>query len=250
MMNRREEILHMLAAGEGQTVEFKSSFNTEAHHEERWQYPLNAIREIVINMIIHRNYQDTNDSIIKIYDNRIEFFNPGNLLPPLTIEKLLIGEYSSVVRNANIAAIFKEAGVIEKYGSGIQRILISFKKYGMKAPVFENFQHGFKVTVFSGNETPFIEKVGLNESMTGGQTGGQTCGQTIRIDLLSEAQNEVLELIKQNNRITRKMLAGMLGKSESAIQKHINLLKSKMLLKRIGGDFGGYWEVNDKTIEQ
>jgi len=47
--------------------------------EERWDYPLNAIREIVINSIIHRDYTSPSDSIIKVYDDKIEFFNPGNL---------------------------------------------------------------------------------------------------------------------------------------------------------------------------
>jgi ATP-dependent DNA helicase RecG len=47
--------------------------------EERWQYPLEALREIVINMIVHRDYQHTGDSVIKIFDNYIEFFNPGPL---------------------------------------------------------------------------------------------------------------------------------------------------------------------------
>lgn len=124
----------------------------EPQHEERWQYPLNAVREIVINMIVHRNYQDPNDSIIKIYNDRIEFFNPGKLMEPLTIDRLLSGEYSSVVRNKNIAAIFKEAGLIEKYGSGIQRILLSFKQYGLNAPVFQDFQHGFRVVIYARTE--------------------------------------------------------------------------------------------------
>jgi len=47
--------------------------------EERWEYPLDAIREIVINMIVHRDYRSSSDSIIKIFNNRIEFFNPGGL---------------------------------------------------------------------------------------------------------------------------------------------------------------------------
>jgi ATP-dependent DNA helicase RecG len=222
-------------------------------HEERWQYPLNAVREIVVNMVVHRNYQDSNDSIIKIYNDRIEFFNPGKLLEPLTIDRLLTGEYSSVIRNKNIAAIFKEAGMMEKYGSGISRILISFKKHGLKAPVFENFQHGFRVTIFAENETsnskgdeystPNTDK--QTGGQTSGQTGSQTGDQTIFTGHLTAPQKEVLELIFQNNRITRKELAGKLGKSESAIQKNINLLKSKKLIKRIGGDFGGYWEVNN-----
>ena len=56
--------------------------------EERWDYPMDAIREIIINMIVHRDYRSANDSTIKIFDERIEFFNPGALLEDLTVEKI------------------------------------------------------------------------------------------------------------------------------------------------------------------
>jgi ATP-dependent DNA helicase RecG len=85
---------------------------------------------------------------VKIYDNQIEFFNPGRLPEGLTIEKLLKGEYISVVRNRKIADIFKEVGLIEKYGTGIRRILTGFKSYGLPAPKFEEFNGGFRVTVY------------------------------------------------------------------------------------------------------
>ncbi|MBA7532340.1 hypothetical protein ES705_24566 [subsurface metagenome] len=85
-----------------------------AQREERYEYPPEALREIILNMIIHRDYSHSSDSIIKIFDDRIEFFNPGNLLPPLTVEKLIIGNYASNTRNKQIAGIFKEAGLIEK----------------------------------------------------------------------------------------------------------------------------------------
>jgi ATP-dependent DNA helicase RecG len=100
-------------------------------------------------MIIHRDYAHSSDSVIKIFDNRIEFFNPGSLLPPLTIDKLLSGDYASNTRNKQIANLFKEAGLIEKYGSGIKRIKEAFVRDGFVAPRFEVFQHGFKVTVFN-----------------------------------------------------------------------------------------------------
>ncbi|MBL0709653.1 MAG: putative DNA binding domain-containing protein [Colwellia sp.] len=54
---------------------------------ERYDYPLDAIREIILNMIVHRDYRDSSDSVIKIFDDRIEFFNPGDLYDNLTIEQ-------------------------------------------------------------------------------------------------------------------------------------------------------------------
>lgn len=120
----------------------------EAERTERFDYPLDAIREVVINMIVHRDYQDSGVSIIKVFDDRIEFFNPGKLYGGLTVEQLLSGNYSSKPRNRAIANMFKEAGIIERYGSGIARIQKLCQVHGVVAPKFEEFQHGFKVTVY------------------------------------------------------------------------------------------------------
>jgi len=121
----------------------------EPKRMERYDYPLEAIREVVINMIVHREYRDSGNSIIKIYDDRIEFFNPGKLYDDITIEKLQSGNYSSRSRNRAIAKIFKEAGIIERYGSGIKRIKNACRFHKIKEPVFEEFQHGFRVILFN-----------------------------------------------------------------------------------------------------
>ncbi|MCK4345166.1 MAG: hypothetical protein KAX05_07745 [Bacteroidales bacterium] len=131
--------------------------------EERFDYPLEAIREIVVNMIVHRDYRDSSDSVIKIFNNKIEFYNPGKLFGDLTIDDLLSNNYSSKIRNKLIAAMFKETGIIEKYGSGIRRIMNIFKSSGIIKPKFEEFQNGFKVTLFK-------EKIseGVNEGVSEG----------------------------------------------------------------------------------
>ena len=81
-------IMDTIGKGESQTVEFKHSFQ-----KERYDYPLDAIREIVLNMIVHRDYRDSSDSVIKIFDDRIEFFNPGDLYDDLTIEEIESNHY-------------------------------------------------------------------------------------------------------------------------------------------------------------
>ena len=70
----------------------------EPQRTERFDYPLEAIRELVINMIVHRDYRDSSGSVIKIFDNRIEFFNPGKLYGGITITDLLSGNYTSKSR--------------------------------------------------------------------------------------------------------------------------------------------------------
>jgi ATP-dependent DNA helicase RecG len=101
---------------------------TEApRNTQKWQYPLQAIREIIINMIVHRDYRSSSDSIVKIFDNKIEFYNPGKLPDSITIDDLIANNYKSTPRNNLIADFCKSIGVIEKYGSGIQRVIRYFK---------------------------------------------------------------------------------------------------------------------------
>ncbi|MNJ98959.1 hypothetical protein D3C87_167300 [compost metagenome] len=77
--------------------------------EERWQYPMQSLREIVINMIVHRNYMSPDASLIKIYNERIEFWNPGKLPEGVSIDQLVSGNYISRIRNVKVASTFKEA---------------------------------------------------------------------------------------------------------------------------------------------
>lgn len=108
---------------------------------------LEAVREIVLNMIVHRDYRAGADSTIKIFQDRIEFYNPGSLPPELSLEDILSGNSPSVPRNKQIASIFKEAGIIEKYGSGIRRVREAMRTAGAAEPVFEIIGNFFKVVL-------------------------------------------------------------------------------------------------------
>ncbi len=195
--------------------------------EERWDYPMDAIREIVVNMIVHRNYQSSNDSIIKIFDDRIEFFNPGKLSGELTIEKIKTGKYKSFLRNKQIAGAFKEANIIEKYGTGIKRVIESFQAYGLEEPLFESFQDGFQVTVFK-------KKTDLK---TGLRTG-------LKTDLKTETiENLIISLMKDHPKITIPELADRVGRGMTMTKKYIAELKTQKRISRIGPLKGGYWKV-------
>jgi len=89
----------------------------KTQRDEIWEYPLEAVREIVINMIVHRDYRASTDSAIKIFNDRIEIFNPGGPPPEIRMEDILSGRVASMPRNKQIASVFKEAGIIEKYGT-------------------------------------------------------------------------------------------------------------------------------------
>ena len=220
----------------------------EPQRTERFDYPLDAIREIVVNMIVHRDYRESSASIIKIFDDRIEFYNPGKLYGGITIDDLLTGNYTSKSRNKLIAKIFKEAGLIERYGSGIMRVRKICKDYGIIEPQFSEISNGFMVTLykekFIHNIDYFVKESTLEiENVSGGQTGGQTGGQAGGQTGLTASQLAVFKVINQNNKVSRNDIANILNISPSAVQKHILKLKQKNIIARVGGDFGGYWKV-------
>ncbi len=193
-----------------------------AQRTERWDYPMDGLREIVINMIVHRDYANPSESAIKIFDDHIEFYNPGNLSGGLSVEQLLSGNYASSIRNKQIATLFKEAGLIERYGSGIKRILESFSKHELNPPLFEELQEGFRVSV--------------------SRTTQKTTQKTT-------TKEQVIALLRINPHMTRSDLALQLSKSENTIKEHLAKLKAEGRLKRIGSDRSGRWKVVDNIHE-
>src|SRR5690606_31255257 len=124
----------------------------QIRNTQRWQYPLDALREIILNMVVHRDYRSSSDSIVKVFDHKIEFYNPGRLPHNISVEDLLANNYRSTPRNKLVADFCKHIGVIEKYGSGIQRVVSQFHDYGLPTPQFTQIAEGFMVTVTDGAE--------------------------------------------------------------------------------------------------
>ena len=203
----------------------------EPRNIQRWQYPMEAIREIVLNMIIHRDYRSSSDSIVKVFDDRIEFYNPGRLPDNITVDDLLSNNYRSTPRNKKIAETFKDMGLIEKYGSGIRRIIDYFKDENRRLPQFTNISDGFMVTVFvDDNKAKSMKKY----TEKGTEKGTEK---------LTKNQQMILDYITSNPQITIVELTSTVNISASKIKENISKLKIKGYLKRIGPDKGGYWEI-------
>ena len=212
-------------------VEYIITGNPE--RTERFDYPIEAVREIVINMVVHRDYRDSSASIIKIFDDRIEFFNPGKLYGGININDLLSGNYSSKTRNKLIARAFKEVGLIERYGSGVMRVQKICEEYSIPKPIFEEWGQGFRVILFKEKASKITDD--LENDLE----------NDLR-EILSEREKVILKEIKQNQRITQNKLSQIIGISPKNIRIYIKGLKDKGFLKRIGADKGGYWEVNER----
>lgn len=118
-----------------------------ARHQELWPVPLPAIREAVINAIVHADYAQRGAPIrLAIYDDRIEVENPGLLPFGLTVEDIIAGV--SKLRNRVIGRVFKELGLIEQWGSGIGRMMAACREAGLPSPRFEELGRHFRVTLY------------------------------------------------------------------------------------------------------
>ena len=122
------------------------------------QYPLDAMRELVVNMIIHRDYTSDYNSIIKIFDGYIEFYNPGSFPDTLTIRRLLSNGFISRPRNPQIVELFKDAGMFEEYGSGIRKICTAFTDKGLRLPEFIKLPGRLIVRVFGDTATEVVDR--------------------------------------------------------------------------------------------
>ncbi len=120
---------------------------SETRHKKKWNVPLIAIREAIVNAIVHADYSQQGSPIrLAIFDDRIEIQNPGLLLFGLTIDDLL--ESVSKIRNRVIAKTFYKLGLIEQWGSGIGRIISECEKAGLPQPKFEELATHFRVTIY------------------------------------------------------------------------------------------------------
>ena len=114
--------------------------------KERWSLPPAAVREAIINAVAHTDYAQRGAPLrLSIFDDRLEVENPGLLPFGLTLEDLPRGV--SKLRNRVIGRIFHALGLIEQWGSGIQRMTAACRDSGLAAPVFEELATRFRVTI-------------------------------------------------------------------------------------------------------
>lgn len=107
-------------------------------------YPPESLREVLLNMIIHRDYAVQSPALISIFDDRMEFVSIGGLVPELSFDDIMLGV--SVSRNKNLANVFYRLGLVESYGIGIPKIKETYAEYSVQ-PKIEVSTHAFKVTL-------------------------------------------------------------------------------------------------------
>ena len=175
---------------------------------------------------------------IAIYDDRIEISNPGTLPSNLTVENIK-QSHDSYPRNPLMANALYLSMYLEKWGSGVSRIIEACEQQGLPDPTYEE-RGGFVYIIFkrssyiSDNDTQnvvenVVENVGDNFVKV--------------VDKIVTISDSVLYTISENNSITTKKLAEQYSMSMRQMQRIIAQLKDENRIKRIGPDKGGHWEI-------
>jgi ATP-dependent DNA helicase RecG len=172
-----------------------------------WEYPLEALREAVTNAVCHRDYLSNAHTQVRIYDKELLVMNPGGLPKELSIGDLK-RKHDSFPRNRLIAQIFYYAGFIEKWGSGIDKMINECQSAKMPEPIFETSAAGFRVSFNKGpDQTPIKHPSSTHQApIKHPSSGPEELQWTVEQGLLqfcAEARTtkEILHYLKLKDRV-------------------------------------------------
>ena len=197
---------------------------------EKLEIPEEALREILYNAIIHKDYTGVHIQM-RVWDDYCEVWNEGELPAGFTPETLL-GQHASRPRNRNIANAFFKAGFIDAWGRGYKKIREGFEGAGLPIPKIESAFGGVRVTFQRNN---------VNNSQTTKKTTENGVEKSVE-----KSVEKILKLIARNPQITVKELTTLVDLSRRGVEKNIKKLQEQGLLRRVGPDKGGHWEINEK----
>ncbi|WP_028245013.1 AlbA family DNA-binding domain-containing protein [Pseudoclavibacter soli] len=131
---------------------YKTAVFSEVKRRDIYSIPVEAIREVVVNALVHANYAERSTPIrVGFYDDRVQVDSPGLLLPGMTVESM---RRASRLRNPSLARIFREAGVMEQWGTGVQRVFEQLAEAGLPEPRVEEVMDRLRFTVYVPSHAP------------------------------------------------------------------------------------------------
>jgi ATP-dependent DNA helicase RecG len=184
-------------------------------------YPEEALREALINAVIHRDYDRDVTTNIRIYDDRIEIASYGGLPPGTTIETFMLG--LSIPRNRNLADIFYRLQLIEAFGSGIPKMTNIYQELGQKI-TFNTSPSGFMIALPNLNYEKELKPSRFELHETAGEV----------YSLLGQRAQLAVELIQEKGPVSRTDLETVWGVSRSATGNWLEQLIQAGVLKRVG----------------
>lgn len=182
-------------------------------------YPEVAVREALLNTLVHRDYSFRASTLISIYDDRIEFVSIGGLLPGLELDDLMMGV--SVCRNPHLANVFYRLQLIEAYGIGMKKIMGAYAN-ALVQPKIKTTNNAFKIILPNVNFTPKAAEVHKDFEKAA--------------DLALDSNEEkVLQFLREHLMITRKETQTLLEVSQSTAGRILKAMVDSGQIKQIGG---------------
>ena len=173
-------------------------------------YPEVAVREALLNLIVHRDYSFSASTLVSIYDDRIEFVSVGGLPTGITLDDIMLG--LSVCRNPKLAAIFYLLQLIEAYGTGMPKIMKAYVGTGLE-PKIEVTNNAFKITLPNRNAVKATDSV-PNERKSN--------------------EEKILDLIAQNGYVVRSDVDQLLDVSQTTASRILKRMVTDGLIYQDG----------------
>lgn len=193
-------------------------------------YDEEAVREAIVNGIIHREYTRLGAAVcVDIYDDRLEVTSPGCMMSGKIIDKEVDDVVASERRNPVLADIFARMKFMERRGSGLKKITDNTNALfndGKNHVEFFSDRNYFKVTI---HNALYGRKIGDKPNVT----------DVTKTDM----EEAIIEQIKQNPKVTVDQLAEKLQVNRRTILRCITLMKQKGTIKRVGSSRNGYWKI-------
>lgn len=214
------------------------------------EYPERAVQEAFVNALIHRDYSVVGSGVhVDIYDDRLEIYSPGGMYDGTFVQDLNPLNVSSTRRNPIIADVFARMDLMERRGSGLRKILEAYEveenyKEELK-PKFKSTESSFttilkNLNYVTQNDTQNVTKyITQKDGQSVGQNGGQSVGQKLKP---SDRREKIIEIIKNNPKITANDLSKEFKVSERTIERDLKVLTDKKIIKYVGSAKDGHWE--------
>ena len=184
-------------------------------------YPEIAVREALLNLLVHRDYSFSASALISIYADRIEFVSIGGLMPGIALEDIMVG--ISVCRNQDLANVFYRLHLIEAYGTGLGKIMKAYEDVEEK-PTIENTKNAFKIILPNINAKYEKGNATTLQSEMIANTEGNDNSQS--------DEEKVFEYTRSHGVITRNDVIELLGVSTSTASRIIRrMVKNNLLLQ-------------------
>ena len=201
-------------------------------------YPQRAVTEGLVNALIHRDYMEIGSEVhIDIFDDRMEIYSPGGMVDGSRLEGKDLMAISSKRRNPVLADVFSRLKLMERRGSGFKKII---EDYRAQENTIEELMPKFR----ADNSDFVLTLYNLNCSKGNDVAQGvaQNVAQNVAQGKSSKYEEQILALIRGDNKVTREAMAKKIGVSKKTVEREIRKISR---LSYVGRGYSGHWEVKD-----